>query len=116
MTNEGKHAEPVIGVDVTYLSLLTVVVTVSGILDMDTVTHLRMMLMAIIDAQPPRTLTIDIAGVELLDAASMAALVQVHQYAREQRITIGLVNGLPLVARMIEVGGLTRFFTLTPNS
>ena len=105
-----------IGVDVTYLSLLTVVVTVSGTIDMDSLTQLRTILMAVIDAQPPRTLTIDIAGVHLLDAAGMTALVQIHQYAREQRITIGLVNGRPLVTRMIEVVGLTRFFALTPGS
>ena len=103
--------EPVIGVDVTYSSLLTVVVTVSGTVDMDSITQLRTTLMAVIDAQPPRTLTIDIAGVHLLDAASMAVLIQVHQYAREQRITIGMVNGRPLVNRMIKAGGLTRFFT-----
>lgn len=115
MSDDDELAVPVIGVDVTYLSLLTVVVTVTGELDMATVPQLRATLTAVIDSQPPRTLTIDLAGVSLLDAAAMTALVQIYQYAREQHIAFGLVNPRPLVRRMIEVGGLTTFLVPAPG-
>jgi anti-anti-sigma factor len=104
--------EPVLGIDVAYINLLIVVVAVAGEIDMDTAAQLQATLMATIEAQPPRTLTIDLAGVSLLDAAGMTALIQVHQHARRQHIETSLINAQPLVSRSIRITGLGPFFGL----
>jgi anti-anti-sigma factor len=116
VSNADRIPPPVLGVDVTYPGELIVEVAVTGEIDMATAAQLRAMLLATIDAQSPRHLTIDIAGVGLVDAAGMTTLVQIFQHARRQHIKIRLVNARPLVARMIEVGGLTRFLGLTTGS
>ena len=109
------RGRPVLGIDVAYTTLLTVVVAVTGEIDMDTAAQLQATLMATIEAQPPRTLTIDLAGVSLLDAAGMTALIQTHQHARRQHIAISLINAQPLVRRSIQIAGLGPFFGPPPG-
>lgn len=111
MSNAEKDSPPVLGVEIAHHGG-NVELTVTGEIDMATAAQLQSTLMATIDAHPARSLTIDLAGVSLLAAAGMTTLVQVFRYARRQHIEISVVNARPLVARMIAVGGLTRFLGL----
>ncbi len=89
-------------------------VSVVGEVDLATVAQLQSALTEAIDAQPGESLTIDIAGVSLLDAAGMTALIRTREYARRQHVTVTVSNPQPLVRRAIDIVGLTQFLRLAP--
>jgi anti-anti-sigma factor len=110
--NATESGPPQLDINVAYLSS-SIVVTVTGEIDMSTAAQLLSTLIAAIDAQRPQSLTIDIAGVSVLAAAGMTALIQTYEYARRQHISIGLINPQPLVGRAIEIVGLTQFLRVS---
>ncbi len=103
---------PPLGITVAHHGSSTVA-TVTGEIDLATAEQLRSALIAAIDAQPAPSLVIDLAGVSVLDAAGMTALIQVRQHARGRDRTVALINPQPLVGRALEIVDLTLFLGVT---
>ena len=89
------------------------VLTVVGALDMITAPTLSTELHATLDERPGK-LVVDLAGLDFLASAGMAALVDGHRTAGEQT-TFAVVAGGPATSRPLRITGLTEVFPVFPN-
>ncbi|MFF5290233.1 sigma-70 family RNA polymerase sigma factor [Paractinoplanes globisporus] len=80
---------------------------VTGEIDRDNAGHLRDELMSVLrETGRMRQLTIDLAGVPLLDAAGVSVLVAVHEAARVRDVQVRATGLQPYVARIAAASGL----------
>jgi len=80
---------------------------VSGEIDRDNAEYLRDQLLAALGlASPAHRMVLDLAGVPLLDAAGIAALLALHEAARVRGIDLRVCGLQPYVARIAAITGL----------
>jgi RNA polymerase sigma-B factor len=82
-------------------------VRVGGEVDRDNAVQLRNRLLdAVRCAARHRSVTLDLGGVSMLDAAGVSALVAVHEAARARSVKVRAVGLQPFVRRVAEITGL----------
>jgi RNA polymerase sigma-B factor len=102
----GDDAEHRLRMAVTY-DKDAVVACVRGEVDRDNADQLRgELLTAIGECNRSRGLTVDLAGVPLLDAAGIAVLIAVHEAARVRAVAVRVVGLQPFVAQIAKMSGL----------
>jgi anti-anti-sigma factor len=93
-------------------------VTLSGRVDVTTVADLRASLQAAVDAAAPlaavpgATLHVDVAGLELVDAAGLGALVSAHRRAGRAGLRFALVNVPDPLSRLLFISRLYRVLSV----
>ncbi len=101
-------ASPAIAV--SHVGGAVVCVTVAGEVDAFTADRLRAGLVEVVDAYGPRSVVVDVAGVEFLDAAGVTALLLVREHAQRRRAGMWLMNTGRQVHRVLSVVGLAEIF------
>jgi RNA polymerase sigma-B factor len=82
-------------------------VKVAGEVDRDNSLQLRKLLLdAVRYAAREQSVTLDLSGVSMLDAAGVSALLAVHEAARARAVTVRAVGLQPFVRRIAEISGL----------
>ena len=82
-------------------------IRVSGEIDRDNAGHMRDELLAVLrDGGRMRHLTVDLAGVPLLDAAGIGVLVTVHEAARVRGVEIRVTGLQAYVEKIVAASGL----------
>ena len=89
-------------------------VTLSGRVDVSTVTEIRDLLHAAVDAAPGR-IVVDLAAVELLDATGLGVLVGAHRRAVRSGQSLVVTHVPPRVARLLQATRLSRVLCGTPR-
>ena len=117
VSTEGKEAP---FDDVITLSTSTgedgaVTVTVVGEVDTFTAPVLRSSLDTQLEQQP-KSLVIDLSGVQFLGSAGLAVLVETQKSARSREVDLRLVATTRAVTRPLEVTGLIDLFTIVDGS
>jgi anti-anti-sigma factor len=108
---------PPLTVAVTPLDDAMLVAAVRGEVDLATALRLQAILIDAIDAYAPRQLVIDAADMSFLDAAGMAALISVYQYAEVHRVHIRMERVRRSVWTPLRIVNLVDFFRVTaPDS
>ncbi|MDP9792728.1 RNA polymerase sigma-B factor [Catenuloplanes nepalensis] len=82
------------------------IVRLYGEIDRDVAAELRVRLLASISAGRPSRLEVDLAGVPLLDAAGMRALMVVRETAVARRVGLRFTGVSPYLAQLIRATGL----------
>jgi RNA polymerase sigma-B factor len=99
-------------IEVRTLERRAVVVRAAGEVDRDNARQLREVLLEAVGyAGRHRTLTLDLNGVSMLDAAGVSALVAAHESARARGVTVRAVGLSPFARRIAEVTGLGALLT-----
>ena len=102
--------------DVTAFSLTTsreddtTVLFIGGELDMATVPRLRARATAELDRPDCRTLVFDVGQLEFLDSTGIGCWVELRNRAESEQRKVVIRSATPVVARILEIGGLTRLF------
>lgn len=107
-------AEQVVDLDVRSADGDTIVVRVSGEVDMLTTPVLS----STIDEQfeaGPRRLVIDMSGVGFLGSSGLAALVSARDEAHKRDVTLRLVSADHAVLRPLTATGLAELFDIYPD-
>jgi anti-sigma B factor antagonist len=90
----------------------TAVIKLSGRLDVNTSPDLRKTVFKLYTKSRCKNLTIDFAAVPLIDTSGLATLLEILVASKEQRTQL-MLSGLNEKARyLIDVNGLTGFFTM----
>jgi anti-sigma B factor antagonist len=88
------------------------VIRLSGRLDVYTSPDLRKAAIALYGKHACKTLLIDLAGVSYSDTAGLATLLEILLSAKEHGATLTLSGLNEEVEYLIDINGLTRFFTI----
>lgn len=90
----------------------TLIVSVSGELDIATTEQLRSHLLALLQkAGGAKKLVIEVGGLSFIDAAGLGILVSVHNQALSRHTPVHLVNVPPPMRRLLRITGLDRHLT-----
>jgi anti-sigma B factor antagonist len=85
-------------------------VRLHGRLGIDSSPELRDQLLAILQAQPPKTVVVDLTELSYIDTSGIATLLEALRIARNRRSRL-CVNGLQgRVARLFDAAGLMNIF------
>jgi anti-sigma B factor antagonist len=87
------------------------IVTVTGEIDISTAPELRRRLAALVDAGA-EWVVIDLDAVDFLDSTALSILIGAQRRLERERCHLGLVATRPPVLRVLEVTGLSRYFTV----
>lgn len=87
-------------------------IKLSGRLDMNTSPDLRKTAITLFTKRKSKNLTIDFANASYIDTSGLATLVEILVTAKEQRAQLTLSAMNAKVRYLIDVNGLTRFFTI----
>ncbi|MET7421343.1 STAS domain-containing protein [Dactylosporangium sp. NPDC005555] len=90
----------------------TVVIRLDGELDLATRDHLSEAVRAVLPVFRPRTLTVDLAEVTVLDSAGIGALVSCWKVAQEAGCKLSLRNPRPLAYAQLRLTGLLDVFAV----
>ena len=90
-------------------------VCLSGRLSIDSSPGVRDQLLAILDQEPPPILTIDLAGVNYIDASGLATLVEALKLAHGHKTFLQLRGLQDRPRYLLEVTGLLRLFESNPS-
>jgi len=85
-------------------------VRLHGRIGLDSSPLLRERLLAILQGQPPKTITVDLAEVSFIDAAGIATLLEALKIARSRQATLCLKGLHGRMVRLFEVTGLQAVF------
>jgi anti-sigma B factor antagonist len=85
-------------------------VRLAGHLGVDTSPELRDRLLAMLQGQPPKTITVDVTEVSYIDASGIATLLEALKVARNRQSTLCLKGLQGRMARLFEVMGLRSLF------
>lgn len=88
----------------------TVVVKVSGEVDLATAPAMREALDEIIVRQGNLSLRVDLAEVTFMDSTGLNVLVGTLKHLREHDGTMAIANPTPTIARLFELTGLSTVF------
>ncbi len=91
----------------------TVVVTISGELDTYTAPRLQSQLEDVIDHQGNLAVVLDLAKMTFIDSSGLAVLVDALKRMRRHRGALTLANPNRNTAKVLEISGLDRIFTIT---
>jgi anti-anti-sigma factor len=80
--------------------------SVSGRVDYGSAAQLRRQLMKILSAGPGRGLVLELSGVERLDTAAAAVLVEVLMAGQQRDLQVLLCGSSPMVQRLFQLSGL----------
>jgi anti-sigma B factor antagonist len=94
----------------------TTVVFISGELDMATVPRLRELAGAELERPECRTLVFDVGDLEFLDSTGLGCWVEMHNRATSGDRRLVIRSASPVVARILEIGGLNRLFAQSSDS
>ncbi len=94
----------------------TTVLFIGGELDMATVPRLRARANAELERPDCRTLVFDVGQLEFLDSTGIGCWVELRNRAQSDHRRVVIRSASPVVARILEIGGLTRLFTDAPES
>jgi anti-sigma B factor antagonist len=88
----------------------TTVLHIGGELDMATAPRLSATAHAELDRPDCRTLVFDVSGLDFVDSTGVGCWVEVRNRAsaEDRQVLVRAAN--PVVARILEIGGLTRLF------
>jgi anti-anti-sigma factor len=100
-------------VEVTPRDEVTVLVTVSGEVDLATAAQLQASLIEVVDVHAPGHVVIDAAAMPFLDAAGMTALVDAYRHAAAKHVDIRIENVAPLVRTALTIVDLVGFLNIT---
>lgn len=89
----------------------TTVLFISGELDMATVPRLRELARAELERPGCRTLVFDVGELEFLDSTGLGCWVELHNRATSGDRQLIIRSASPVVARILEIGGLNRLFS-----
>ena len=90
---------------------MSVLVHVSGRINVDSSPDLRDCLLAILSAEPlPRAITVDLAGVPYIETSGIATLIETLKIARHRQIGFCLQGLSGSVLRLFEVTGVLALF------
>ncbi len=111
-----KATDPLpLTIDVVPLDAAAVGVAIVGDVDACTADLLRIRLQDVVDAERPRSVVIDCAGVAFLDAAGITALIRAREHADRQRVDMRLLNTGRMVTRILTLAGLIEALQVTPT-
>jgi anti-sigma B factor antagonist len=85
-------------------------VRLHGRLGLDSSPGLRDRLLAVLQGQPPKTITVDLTEVSFIDAAGIATLLEALKIARNRQATLCLKGLQGRMVRLFEVTGLQAVF------
>ena len=85
-------------------------VRLHGRLGIDSSPDLRDRLLAILQGQPPKTMTVDLTEVSHIDASGIATLLEALKLARNRQTTFCLTGLQGRMVRLFEVTGLQAVF------
>jgi len=89
----------------------TVRVAVAGEIDLSTADVLHAGLLAVLSAQLPEHIEVDLAGVTFMDCGGLTVLVAVGNAAAHTGCQLRITNPQPIVRRVLDVTGLLDVFT-----
>lgn len=101
-----------------------IVVSLAGELDLATAPRLREVLLAILSDGtiepphlPPNVLVVDLSELEMLSAAGLTVLYEVHQIGAQAGIRLRIVTGTrpSLSRRILHMSGLESVFDVYPS-
>jgi anti-sigma B factor antagonist len=94
----------------------SVVLCVSGVLDLLTVDRFRDVLMGeCVRPDRPRKVFVDLSEVDFMGSAALRVLVAATKAGQDHGISLALSSPNRIVSRLLEVAGLSQFFGLTPR-
>jgi anti-sigma B factor antagonist len=93
-----------------------VVMKLSGRLDMNTSPDLRRAALALYTRSKCQSLTLDFSAVPFIDTSGLATLLEILMTTKEQGSQLILSGLNEKVYYLIEVNGLTGFFTITTSA
>jgi anti-sigma B factor antagonist len=86
----------------------------TGDIDAATVDPLREELLALVEAEHPDRLVIDLTDVTFMDSTGLGVLVRVRNAQLEHGGDVAVVNAIPRVQRVLTITGLDAAFTPDP--
>lgn len=93
-----------------------VLMKLAGRLDMNTSPDLRKAALALCSRSKCKSLTLDFTGVEFIDTSGLATLLEILAATKEQRAKLTLSGLNEKVHYLIDVNGLTEFFTIRTSA
>lgn len=100
-------------IDILSADRSAVYVAVAGDVDMQTADQLSQVLTDLAQRHRPDTLTVDLAGVAILDSRGVAALVEAYHRVQQHGGRLAVVNAQPIVDRVLTIMGLREIFEVT---
>lgn len=94
----------------------TVVVRITGDVDVATAPQLETALTGLIDGQGNLSIRVDLGAVTFIDSTGLTALVQGLRQVRARGGDLVLANPPARILRVLDIGGLTQVFTFPPQS
>jgi anti-anti-sigma factor len=88
------------------------VLRLTGELDLESVSELRLHAEAELAAGRCRTLTIDMSGLTFIDSTGLGLLVELRRSAAVSDVALEIVNVPPRIARVFAIAGLAETFGL----
>jgi anti-sigma B factor antagonist len=98
-------------IDTTYLARDVICLHVSGEVDMASSEALNKAIRAVLMAPGLKLLVVDLSKVTFLDSTGINTLVQGHERAGEQAITLQLMNPSQVALRVLELTGVREFLS-----
>lgn len=89
----------------------TIVLELSGELDLDSEVGLKSILVDIVTSARPPSIVVDMGRVTFIDTAGIAALMEAYRAAVEHRVGFLVRDVSPAVARVLTTSGVYRFLT-----
>jgi len=88
----------------------------NGEIDIATAGPLREELLALVEAEHPDHLVVDLRDVTFMDSSGLAVLIRVHKQQLQHGGDVTVINPTPSVRRILRITGLDAAFAPAPDA